>query len=1017
MRPNPKALYIGLMFFFLTAALGTAQNISGVINTYTNVTAVSGASVTVGSAAGFAVGNKVLIIQMKGATINTANNATFGQITAYGNSGNYEYGTIASIAGNVITLTSPLCQTYTISGAVQLIRVPVYNNPVVNATLTCQAWNGTTGGVLAFDVTGTLTLNANIDVSGLGFRGGGFASSFFSCGDANYATNYAANSGGQKGEGITNYPANLNGNRAPLANGGGGSNTGNPGAGGGSNAGAGGRGGNEWSGCGASVSWGLGGYPLTLVSTKAFLGGGGGGGYRDNGLTATAGSNGGGLVFINAPTIAGNGFSINANGANVTGISDSEGAGGGGAGGAIYIWMTTATSVVNMNTRGGNGGNIFNTLWSSAAHGPGGGGGGGYVWLSTAATPANVVISTTGGTAGLVTHAGAWFNTNYGAVNGSAGSTRYNLPVPAPPLPQVNLGNDTTICAGDTITLNAGSGYPSYLWNNATNLQTLGVSLPGTYWVEVPIGCGATDRDSIVITNYNVSVSLGPDQSFCQGDSAQFDAGPGFSTYTWNTGSSGQSIWATNTGQYWVTVTNANGCTASDTAQVSNVFVITPVNLGPDQNICQGDSALLTAPGYNSYNWSTTQTTSSIYVNGSGTYWVVASDANLCTTTDTVSIAFYPNPVVNLGNDTSLCPGGTVPMDAGPGFNSYTWQDGTNSQTYTASATGQYWVQVVDVNGCDGGDTLQVNFFVQPLANLGPDVSLCAGESITLDPGAFAQYNWWNGGNATTAAVNAAGWYWVAVTDVNGCTDTDSMQVQNVFPNPVISLGPDTAYCFGGSVVLSPGPGFAAYLWQDGSTASSLGASNQGTYHVTVTDNNGCLGSDTMRITGVFPLPAFTLGNDFGICQGESRIISPSGLTVSVTYQWQDNSTGSNFLVADTGLYSLVVVDGNGCAYGDTVHAYTLCPPTLYIPNAFTPNLDGYNPVFQAYGTNIRFFRMDIFNRWGELIHTMENLSDSWNGTYQSEPVPLGMYVYKVTYVDYLDAEEKFIWGNVNVLR
>jgi gliding motility-associated-like protein len=73
--------------------------------------------------------------------------------------------------------------------------------------------------------------------------------------------------------------------------------------------------------------------------------------------------------------------------------------------------------------------------------------------------------------------------------------------------------------------------------------------------------------------------------------------------------------------------------------------------------------------------------------------------------------------------------------------------------------------------------------------------------------------------------------------------------------------------------------------------------------------------------------------------------------------------------------------------------------------------------MFQAHGTNIRFFRMDIFDRWGELIYTLQNLSDSWDGKYKSEPVPLGVYVYKVTYVDYLDDEEKYIMGHVNVLR
>lgn len=352
-------------------------------------------SVTVTSAVGFSAGDRVLLIQMKGATINQTNTASFGQITALGSAGNFEFTNIASITGNTITFVANLCKPFVVAGKVQLIRVPVYNQATINAVVTASPWNGSTGGVVAIEATTSLTFNNIIDVSGKGFTGGAVTTGWFMCNDPNFAS--AGTNAGKKGEGIALAPLNLDGNRAPLANGGGGSNSGNPGAGGGSNGGVGGRGGNQFSGsCPVNTAFGMGGYALNYTTYRAYLGGGGGGGYKDNGLNATNGSNGGGIVFIVTPTIIGNNQQINASGLNVIGNTDSEGAGGGGAGGCVYLLTQNVTSNITVNVAGGNGGNIFSTMWSSACHGPGGGGGGGAIVFQQATLPANVTSNLNG---------------------------------------------------------------------------------------------------------------------------------------------------------------------------------------------------------------------------------------------------------------------------------------------------------------------------------------------------------------------------------------------------------------------------------------------------------------------------------------------------------------------------------------------------------------------------------------------------------------------------------------------
>lgn len=152
-----------------------AQNIGGVINNYTPVIDFLPCEnkIVVTDGTLYNINDTILIIQMKGAIIDTTNTPNFGNILDYKNAGNYEYNFVKQRVGNVIELKNSLSRNYNIPiGKVQLVRVPYYTNVTVSSTLTCQPWNGTTGGVLALNVRDTLYMNADGDVSGMGFRGG-----------------------------------------------------------------------------------------------------------------------------------------------------------------------------------------------------------------------------------------------------------------------------------------------------------------------------------------------------------------------------------------------------------------------------------------------------------------------------------------------------------------------------------------------------------------------------------------------------------------------------------------------------------------------------------------------------------------------------------------------------------------------------------------------------------------------------------------------------------------------------
>ena len=701
---------VSIIFYLFScffAQQTNAQTISGTVNSYTSVTNVSINSVTVSNASSFNVGDYVLLIQMKGATITTGNIQAFGTINNLNNVGNFEFATILSKVGNTLTFESNLCKSYTVSGFVQLVKVAVYNNVTISGTVTSQPWNGTIGGIVAIKATGSITFNSNINVSGAGFVGGTFTTGFFNCGDMNWANSSA--SAGKKGDGIAAAPAGQDGNRAPLANGGGGSNTGNPGAGGGGNGGSGGRGGNEWYGsCPLNASFGVGGFGLNYSNYKAFLGGGGGGGYRDNGLPATLGSNGGGMVFLISPLINGNNNTINASGANVIGNSDSEGAGGGGAGGCVYLISNTVSSPLNIDVKGGNGGNIFSTLWASACHGPGGGGGGGTIAFSAPVAPINVLTQLIGGNSGMVLHSGpACAGTSHGATPGTNGQLLYNYQLPiAGPSP--NLGVDTAICSGQTIVLALDTIFTSYLWNNGANTSSIQVNSPGIYWVEVPSNCSLL-RDSIVVSLNSVSVNLGPDLSFCQGDSVVIQVNGNFSSQLWSTGSVANSLISSVGGTYSVYVTDINGCSDFDSINLT-ILPVSTINI------------------IDSFCFGSTYTFNGLILSAAGNYIDSLQNSNGCDSLVYLSLSTMALPVVSL-NDESICEGEAITLSP-TGANSYQWsptlpQETNGSIIVFPTTSTTYQVIGTNQNGCvSQPEIITVTVYPKPTATFNFDPSI-----------------------------------------------------------------------------------------------------------------------------------------------------------------------------------------------------------------------------------------------------------------------------------------------------
>jgi hypothetical protein len=436
-----------------------AQNASGIVNSYYQVTAINSAtnSVTVDDATGLYPGQRVLLIQMKGAAIASPNASTYGDIAAIGDAGNYEFGTICTINGNAVTLMANLLNAYDPIGSVQLVSVPSYGSVIVSGTVTASAWDPTTGkgGIVAISAANTIFLNADINVSGQGLIGGALINypvPPFNCSWATTVDNYylaaAGNgdyTGGMKGEGITPYILNEECGMGKLANGGGGGNNTNTGGGGGGNYGTGGAGGQragesflkchgQYPGIGGA---GLSSFGYSVSNNRIFLGGGGGSGHENNGV-GLPGGNGGGIIILDAPAIVGGGGQLLASGLaplNPTNTdpaqAEGDGGGGGGAGGTIILNATSITGSIVAQAMGGNGSNSSNLVPDCT--GPGGGGAGGVVWVAGSGFPSAVVASESGGTNGVVSSGNSLASCTglaNGATAGNAGAALTSYVVP-----------------------------------------------------------------------------------------------------------------------------------------------------------------------------------------------------------------------------------------------------------------------------------------------------------------------------------------------------------------------------------------------------------------------------------------------------------------------------------------------------------------------------------------------------------------------------------------------------------
>jgi ELWxxDGT repeat protein len=480
---------------------------------------------------------------------------------------------------------------------------------------------------------------------------------------------------------------------------------------------------------------------------------------------------------------------------------------------------------------------------------------------------------------------------------------------------------------------------------------------PGEYKLIITDANGSVDSVFADITEPEILTASGSGtNNLCYGESlgtADVSVGGGTLPYTylWNNGATTENISGLAAGIYTVTVTDANGCTANASYEVTHPSIVT-ASISGSSSSC-ANTATVTAgggtPGY-TYLWSNGATTATITSVPSGIYSVTVTDANGCVATAQVTLTANEafNPAAQVTDVTCYnATNGSITVTNVNAVAPFTYSiDGLNFQTsatFNNLSAGTYTVTVVDKNGCTGFVTKTINRPPQLSVVLNTVQSTCFGSNtgavtITATGGTGAlSYAWTGPGGFTSGQRNinnlAAGNYSLTVTDNNSCAVTLNAVVP-VFNQVTVTPQVINIACKGeinGRINLTvsggTGSGFT-YLWNNGAVTKDIMNLGVGNYNVTITDvGSGCVEQRSFTITQ----PASIIGLSFTKTNatGCNSLGTITGTGTGGTMPYQFKLNNGNYQASNTftglyaGNYTLTVMDANGCTRSSAIISIT----------------------------------------------------------------------------------------------
>lgn len=506
----------------------------------------------------------------------------------------------------------------------------------------------------------------------------------------------------------------------------------------------------------------------------------------------------------------------------------------------------------------------------------------------------------------------------------------YSVDIAATTIPVFDLGLDFAFCSNSEASFDLGTVDPAFdvFWNGSIGNETYTTALEQTIVLDWNgLGCALSDTINVShYPTYEVTFDVNP-LVLCLDETVNVSAIDGNwtgnpVTWNWNDGSSGSSIDVSTVGNYAVNVQTDDCLFAFDFDVLDSENQ--GIDLGADLLLCGPESQIVLS-SYDASNTLWISGGSAEGVNALGT--TVAGETETviveiaigeCTERDTLEVVHVPEFDSQIATPQTLCLNDSLFLQAEPGADSYSWDTGEADNTLWVNAAGNYSLSV-ELDGC----TFDEDIVVIPSSNsgvsLGADAVICEGDVLNLTSGYDAtETAWWeNGvsvGNSAEWSVTGADAIVVAEVTVGACIERDTVNIDYA---PVFDPGlpASLSLCNGDSVLVSANAGAPNYAWSSGELASSIWISSPGTYTLS-NPIQGCDYSTDLFVQNI-PLPAFELGEDQTICEGQSIQFSTGLPNVDLT-AWSNGADTSAISVNSAGSYS-VLVTNDGCFYADTI--------------------------------------------------------------------------------------------------
>ncbi len=598
-------------------------------------------------------------------------------------------------------------------------------------------------------------------------------------------------------------------------------------------------------------------------------------------------------------------------------------------------------------------------------------------------------------------------------------------------LPQINLNINATNAACGTangtasVTITGGQAPYTVTWSNGASGTTITGLSAGTYTANVTDAKGCTASKSVTVQGGSGSAIVinftGVSMAGCttQGSATASPSG-GTAPYIflWSNGSTSATA-NLAAGNATVTVTDASGCSNTNTVNIPGAPSISVAASTTQQAGCAGAGGTATATvtggtGTITYKWSNNATTQSISGLAVGTYTVTATDGMGCTASASTSVTQVSSPSASAGQTSAAtCTTGgsaSVNVTGGTAPFSYVWSNMATTQSISGLSAGAYGVTVTDANGCTAASSATIQGANLPSASATATGSAACtgnggGTAAASASGGTAPYSFkWSNGQTTQNATNLSGGpATVTVTDANGCTASATVNIsQAAGPSGSTIVGSNAICNLGGTATVTPTGGTApySYKWDNNQTTQTATNLSAGPHTVTITDASGCTGTATVSIQQAGGSVGVTVGGvTNSICgAGGTASATATGGTGNVTFAWSNGATTAAVTGLTPGAYTVTATDANGCSGTQSITIQNIPGTKIGDYVWFDNSQDGFQQAAETGVNNIKVKLMTAgpdgaFGTADDFMVTM--VSTNAQGKYLFDCVAPGQYILK----------------------